>query len=282
MSQTNGSPAVTPGQAVGIYNAILKHGDEAWEGWIKLGHFIIERTAIAAAKSGATRGTTYAAALQKTLGATTFYPIYQKLSGNGTLTNLGKCMAKLDEVTMFRNRLKDAGQEPPSHPQRMWAAFEESQRSSIAFEDEGGEDDDDGEEKAPRRHGRAGHNREKELLAEIAALREEIARLHEQYEMTGDIPNDAQRLWRRICEKIGHGESAAKWAVLIGVELDKIGRNVIAQEAEWNQPVDQDAPRRAAAETGKRLTKQLGLGGGGYKPVRERPVDQDDEDEDED
>ena len=125
MTDSSGNAVMTPTQAVRTYERIGKHGDEVWQKWIELGYFIAERSNVAMAKAGARRGTIYAEKLQKALGA--FYPIYQKLSNNGTLTNLAKCMKKLDEVEAFRNRLKasESATEPPSHPQRMWAMFEE-------------------------------------------------------------------------------------------------------------------------------------------------------------
>jgi len=96
----------------------------------------------------------------------------------------------------------ESASEPPSHPQRMWTAFEASQLSSISFEDEG---DDDGETPKPRKaHAKVGHNTEKELLAVIAAKDGEIARLNEMYEVTGDPDNDAARIWRRLVDAVGH------------------------------------------------------------------------------
>lgn len=203
---------MTPGQAVSAYKAILKSGDTAWAKWVELGHFVVERTKIAAAKAGATRGTTYATHLQKALGQ--FLPIYQKLGGNGTLTYLMKCIAKLDEVEAFRNRLKgsESATEPPSHPQRLWMAFEASQMSSITFEDDG---EPEPEEKAKDvKHGKAGHNREKDLLAEITALREQIARMDEMYAITNDATNDAGRIWRRLVDAVGHDR-----AIVLGGEI---------------------------------------------------------------
>ena len=207
--------AMTPGQAVKTYEAIGKIGDEAWRKWVDLGYFVLERTTAAATKARGTRGPTYSAHLEKQLGK--FAPIYRKLSNNGTLTSLVKCMGKLDEVNAFRERTRKSenASEPPSHPQRLWAAYEASLSSTIDFQDDAAESDADAEDaeetaKAEGRRGK-GHNREKDLLAQITALTEEIARIKEMYEITGDPDSDAQRTWRRLVEAVGHDGAIERW-----------------------------------------------------------------------
>lgn len=214
MANTNGNTGMSPGEAVRAYNAIGKLGDASWAKWVDLGNFIIDRTTIAQGKAGATRGTTYAHHLQRQLGQ--FTPIYQKLSNNGTLTSLGKCMANLEAVDAFRERTRqsDGATEPPSHPQRLWAAYQASLTSTIDFQDE--DEDADEENGKPRKpHAKAGHNREKELLAQIGALHEEIARLKEMYEVTGDPDNDAGRIWRRLVDAVGHDRAVGLGSKLV-------------------------------------------------------------------
>ena len=69
----------------------------------------------------------------------------------------------------------------------------------------------------------------------IAAKDEEIARLHELYELTGNERDDAERIWRRIVDKYGHTEATAKWAVLVSIELSRIGQTNLEKQIEWEQ-----------------------------------------------
>lgn len=221
--------AVTPAQALKIYERIIRRGEAAWQDWLTLGNWIGERREIARAKAnGATKGSNYTHHLERQFG--TFYPTLQKLNGNGTVTALDKCIAQIEAVTAWRNRMDESMR--PSHPQRVWKAFEESQRSTIAFEDEGENDEsDDEKEERAQREGRRGkgHNTEKELLAEIEALRERL----DGYTMTGDPDINADRIWRRITEVVGHGPAAAKLAQATGSVLMGIGTAILDDESEW-------------------------------------------------
>jgi hypothetical protein len=229
MTDPTESRSVTPSQAVALYRSILKHGEESWLKWIELGRWIKERTALAAVKANATRGTTYAHYLKKALGQ--FYETYQKLSGNGTATALARCLDNLDAVTAFRNRTPDEDSRP-NHPQRVWEAYEKSLRSTIDFggdDDESEEEDEDEDKPARRRVGRS-HNTEKELLAEIEALKERLS----AFEMSIYPDINAERIWRRIVEILGHNARAGELAVKTGTALVGLGGRIVEAELEWD------------------------------------------------
>jgi hypothetical protein len=181
---------------------------------------------MAAVKANATRGTTYAHYLKKALGQ--FHETYQKLSGNGTATALARCLDNLDAVTAFRNRMPEEDSRP-NHPQRVWEAYEKSLRSTIDFGDEDEDSSDEDEDKPARRRVGRSHNTEKELLAEIEALREKIS----EYEMSIYPNMNAQRIWRRIVEILGHNERAGELAVKTGEELVALGKRITGDQLEW-------------------------------------------------
>ena len=125
----SGTKPMTPGQAVWLYKSILMHGEELWRKWIELGRWVHERRILAAAKARGTRGPIYAAQLKRLLGQ--FHSTFQKLSNNGTLSALSRCIDSLEMVEAFRNRLGEDNR--PNHPQRVWRAYAASLRSSIDF-----------------------------------------------------------------------------------------------------------------------------------------------------
>jgi hypothetical protein len=226
MAENSESRSVTPAQAVSLYKSILRHGDEAWRKWAELGTWIGERTAMAAVKAHATRGTIYARHLAKALGQ--FHPIYKTLSDNGTISFLMRCMTNLDTVNAFRNRLPE--DDRPSHPRRLWEAYEASLRSTIEFGDDEEEDADETETRPARAHVGRSHNTEKELLAEIEALRERLS----EYEMSIYPDMNAERIWRRIVEILGHNARAGELAARTGEALVALGKRITESQLEWD------------------------------------------------
>jgi hypothetical protein len=220
MSEITGVIALTPSQAVAAYNRIGKRGDQAWQEWLRLGRWIDERRAVAIAKAGGTtRGPTYARHLQRQLGQ--FHPIFQKLSDGGHLSGLSKCLANLAAVEAWRARVPI--EERQSSPRRVWEAFDQSLHSTPEFVDEDPDADDDEDEDSdddkPARGGHRafGHNREKELLAEVGKLQH----LLEEHEMSIYPEINAQRIHRRMVEVVGH-EHVLEVLQATLVELQKI------------------------------------------------------------
>lgn len=229
MTNHSESTSVTPAQAVSLYKAILRHSEEAWQKWIELGHWIIARQVRAAEEAGSAKGPTYAAKLQKAMGK--FFPIYRKLSDNGTMTNLMKCLANYDAIVAFRDSLEEDHR--PSHPQRMWKAYEDQQLSGDIdiigdMDAEGEEGETEPKESKPRKKSQ---NRERELLAEIELLREKL----DEHAMTIDAKMNAERMFRRCVELVGHGPRAAKLAISTGTELVAIGERISDESDGWEE-----------------------------------------------
>ena len=74
------------------------------------------------------------------------------------------------------------------------------------------------------------HNTEKALLAEIEALKERI----DSYEMSIFPEMNADRIWRRIVDIVGHNPGAGELAIKTGERLAAIGKGIIGDIKEWD------------------------------------------------
>ena len=115
------SDGLTPSAALRLY-ASMQPGEAAWRKWTtRLGPWIIERTEAAQRQAWpAKRGPNYAAALEEQFRS--FYPIFKKLSDNGTISFLRHCLEKLDAINAFREGLPEGHR--PSHPRTVWKAWQ--------------------------------------------------------------------------------------------------------------------------------------------------------------
>lgn len=249
--------AVTPGQAVKLYESIITAGEESWHKWVRLGTWVKERRAIAVSKAHGTRGPTYAAQLEKAMGA--FHPVFKRLSDNGTISYIDKCLAQLELVTAFRNRISE--DQRPSTPSGVWREFEASLSSTTDFqsaEDEVAEED--AKEKGGKRkaHGKEGHNREKALMAEIELLREKL----DEQRLSIYPDANAERIWRNLVEVLGHGRETGELAIKTAEKLLAIGRRITddgADEAPRSGLMIDVTPNAepTAAETLKKIGEEL-------------------------
>ena len=74
------------------------------------------------------------------------------------------------------------------------------------------------------------NNREKELLAEIERLREQL----DEQAMTIHDEVNAERICRRLVEVVNHGRGAAELAIRTAEKLLAIGHKVVDEGAEWD------------------------------------------------
>lgn len=229
---------VTPAEALKLYNSIIRHEkaaaehrEQAWRKYIELGRWILERRKRASAQAdGTTRGSIYAAALQKLLGK--FQPTYKQLSDHGTLTYLMYCVDNFEAVNAFRNEMPE--EDRPSHPQRVWEAYQLGSAPPMEFSgDEESADEDDPEADEREAEGKRRQPKSKaksdrrKLIAEIEVLKEKL----EEWDMTTDPQINAERIWRRLVSILGdrHAPQAAR---LTADELGALAERMSAREWE--------------------------------------------------
>jgi len=205
------------------YNMILKSEGDTFERWVKFGKKIKPcREAAAKDANGATRGENYNAALKKRLGS--FYDTYTELNKKGVITALMNCIDNLEEVEAFRNKMYEAKR--PSNPVYMWLVYSKSiiidDEETTSSEETGAEETDADEDKPKKKRGNGGKSREKELLRAIEELKQELLRLHEKYELTGNAQTDAARLFRRAKEVLGETDHTMRYGLEFAKEFAKI------------------------------------------------------------
>lgn len=210
------SRSIRPAEAVKAWQSIEKSAvkivaekAKAWHNWTKvIGPFILERRAKATAETGTTRGPTYAPALEKALGQ--FYPIYKRLSDNGSISRLLKVMDNLEAIEKWL--AKQPADDRPSHPNRVWAAFEDAKKGKIISfkdeapaellpdqedEDDGDGDEDSGEDKPAKKRPR--RNKDAERERRVEELEEELGR----YRLSTDPELNAERIWLALQAVVG-------------------------------------------------------------------------------
>jgi hypothetical protein len=202
--------SIRPSEAVKAYEGIEKselrvvaEKTKAWGNWTRtIGPFVQERTEKAKREAKGTRGPTYSAVVKKEMGQ--FYPTYQKLSENGTISYLLKIMGELEAINLWRNRIPE--DERPTSPRRIWEGYQASIQSTIKIIDQPQAEAEeveeveevDEEKKAKRAKRRANND------AENARYVEELEEKANRSRMTADPEMNAERIWLGLKDAVGY------------------------------------------------------------------------------